>query len=119
MYERQFKKNVEMLQESQPPPNIIHESMCLHNLFLLLCLSTIIIIRIKKPLVGYSQWYILNTQIFKGKKNMNKVVAKEIKEGRQKEKEVKWLKEKTTNLGSTTNQIIQRVVKKCAQFIVT
>jgi hypothetical protein len=29
------------------------------------------------------------------------------------------LKEKTTNLGSTTNQIIQRVVKKCAQFIVT
>ncbi len=51
-------------------------------------------------------------------KNMNKVIAKEIKEGRKKEKELKWLKNKI-KFGFTTNQATQRVVKKRAQFIVT
>jgi nickel-dependent lactate racemase len=49
---------------------------------------------------------------------MNKVIAKEIKEGRKKEKELKWLKNKI-KFGFTTNQATQRVVKKRAQFIVT
>ncbi len=51
----------------------------------------------KKPLVDYSQSQVmiyikyLNIQ---REKIMNKVTAKEIKEGRQKEKEVKWLKKR-------------------------
>jgi hypothetical protein len=43
-----------MLQEIQPPSNIIHESMCLHNLLLLLRLSKKQTM-MKKPLVDYSQ----------------------------------------------------------------
>jgi hypothetical protein len=43
---------------------------------------------------------------------MAKVVVKEIKEGRWKEKEDKSLK-RVINLGIATNRTIQRVVEKC------
>ncbi len=85
-----------MSQETQPPSNMIHESMCLDNLLLLLSLFLKKTMR-KKPLVDYSQSQVmiyikyLNIQ---REKIMNKVTAKEIKEGRQKEKEVKWLKKR-------------------------
>ncbi len=47
-----------------------------------------------------------------------KTITKEIKEGRQKEKEDKWLKI-IANLGTTSNQTTQKVVEKHikAQFV--
>jgi nucleosome binding factor SPN SPT16 subunit len=51
---------------------------------------------------------------------MEKAVAKEIKEGKQKEKEEKWAK-RVTKLGSATNQIAKKCAKKCVKtkFIAT
>jgi len=94
--------------------------MSLHDLLLLLCLSLKKIMR-KKSLVDYFQSQVMiyiKYLTIQREKNMNKVIAKEIKRGRQR-KGSQVIEKKTTNLGSTTNQAIQRIVKKRAQFIVT
>lgn len=51
---------------------------------------------------------------------MDKVVTKEIKEGRWKEREDKWLK-RVIDIGTTTNWVVHRIAKKCirAKFVAT
>lgn len=51
---------------------------------------------------------------------MDKVVTKEIKEGRSKGSEDKWLK-RAIDLGTTTNWVVHKIAKKCtrAKFVAT
>lgn len=50
---------------------------------------------------------------------MDKIVVEEIKEGRQKEREDKWLKKKV-DLKIATDWIVQKAIEKCVktQFVV-
>lgn len=90
--------------------------MCLHNLLLLLCLSKKQTMR-KKPLVDYSQ-----SQVMIYIKYLNIQREKKYEQGnckgnqrrKTKGKGSQVIEKKTTNLGSTTNQATQRVVKKHA-----
>jgi hypothetical protein len=73
---------------NQSPPNLNQEAMRLHNLLLLLHLP-IRCARGNKPLIDYFQSHVVTSSeypnIFK-KKTMNKVVIKEIREGKKRKR---------------------------------